>query len=157
MAKTATPKEGMKIVSLGQGMDREVPESLQLGEDCWFYPGEVIGENCVLGNDVSFRGRLGNNVRIGNHVNLERVDIPDNTTIGSNVAIAGGVKLPTGITIGNNVVLIGEIEVRPGVNIPDNWAIHCACTVNPGPDGFPVVIVAPPRFHCNVTASRPGF
>jgi UDP-3-O-[3-hydroxymyristoyl] glucosamine N-acyltransferase len=157
LTETATPKAGMKIVTLSKGVEREVPESTMIGEGCWF-GSRQIGEHCVIGDGASFGGKLGNNVTIGNDSDIGSIDIPDDTRIGSRVLMSGRIRLPAGITIGNDVVIRGDIEIRPGVTtIPTGWSICYDSTVNPGPDGFPVVIVAPPQFRCNVTASRPGY
>lgn len=157
MAKSSTrtsAKEGTKTVDTSWGGKLTVPASTVVGKKFNTKSSLVIvGEDCVFGDYVSLDAHeVGDSVRIdyGSSVD-EYCTIGNNVTIGSNTMVGKRCQIERSVVIGNDVHVGQSVTVQPGVIIPDNWIIPNGAIVNPGKDGFPVVIVPVPDFSCNVS------
>lgn len=158
MTKPAKNASATKVVETYQGGKLTVPASttiggifatnsslIVIGKNCTFgantyIDAREIGEGCTFEDEIVVR----KDCSIGNHV-----------TIGSNSYIAEQCRIADNVTIGERTHLEPEIFVQPGVIIPDDWRIPRGAIVNPGLNGFPVVIMpATPALRCNVTASN---
>lgn len=157
MANGIKLKAGYKFINPDKPEKGQVPESVTFGVE---FEGAIhasIGPGCDFGDYVSLNWSsivIGDDVRVGNYVVLKARNVGDCVTIGDNCVFESDVVIESGVAIGSNVYLASRVKVKSGVVIPDHWEIPFGCIVNPGPNGFPVVIPPYPQFHCNVTANR---
>jgi NDP-sugar pyrophosphorylase family protein len=155
MTKVIPASEGMKLVKGAHGYLVEVPESTSIGKNSHIYSGVRLGMNCRLGDAVTIEhgSRLGNKVTVGNDTEIQGNSIVMSDVIICSNCNLNGVVIAEDVFISNDVEIGPNTDVRKGVRIPSNWKIPADCIVNPGIDGFPVVIPKPQSFRCNVNGT----
>lgn len=151
---TVAAKKGMRIVTRN-GNAVQVSETTEVSETTRFswelY--EISGQHCKFGDNTRISTEsFGDSVIVGADTVIdERVEVGNSVQIGTGCLIHGNAVVGSEVTIGNNVTIGGGARIKRGVYIPDDWEIPGGLTVNPGPDGFPMVMPSPPQsFRCNV-------
>lgn len=103
-----------------------IRECSRIGDDCYFYPGTQIHRNVSVGNKCRISGWVGNHVIINNNVSTfgslvhkfekreaghieEAPVLMDNTMVGWNAIIIGGVRVGYNATVGAGAVVINDV------------------------------------------------